>query len=114
MLTANVFVNIPVKSIAKAYTYRVPEELAFLSAGWRVLAPDHRGAGWSSVPGGGYDKAQLAADLLEVLAALGVHHADVVGHDWGSAVSWWLAGHYPDRESSIPDAQRTRSSRSRM
>ena len=27
MKTADVFVNIPVKSIARAYTYRVPEEL---------------------------------------------------------------------------------------
>ena len=28
MKTADVFVNIPVKSIARAYTYRVPQELA--------------------------------------------------------------------------------------
>ena len=39
LLTANVFVNIPVKSIAKAYTYQVPESLAFVSAGWRVFVP---------------------------------------------------------------------------
>lgn len=39
MLTADVFVNIPVKSIAKAYTYRVPDTLSFLRAGWRVLVP---------------------------------------------------------------------------
>ena len=39
MLTADVFVNIPVKSIAKAYTYRVPAELAQIGTGWRVLVP---------------------------------------------------------------------------
>ncbi len=39
MLTADVFVNLPVKSIAKAYTYSIPEELSFLSAGWRVFVP---------------------------------------------------------------------------
>ena len=39
MLTASVFVNIPVKSIAKAYTYSVPAELSFLEAGWRVFVP---------------------------------------------------------------------------
>ena len=39
LLTADVFVNIPVKSIAKAYTYRVPEELREIGAGWRVLVP---------------------------------------------------------------------------
>ena len=39
MLTASVFVNIPVKSIAKAYTYSVPAELSYLEAGWRVFVP---------------------------------------------------------------------------
>lgn len=39
MLTAQVFVNIPVKSIAKAYTYRVPETLSHVGVGWRVLVP---------------------------------------------------------------------------
>ncbi len=39
MLTASVFVNIPVKSIAKAYTYRVPVELSYVGAGWRVFVP---------------------------------------------------------------------------
>jgi Primosomal protein N'' (replication factor Y) - superfamily II helicase len=36
---ANVFVNIPVKSIAKAYSYEIPAELSFLEAGWRVFVP---------------------------------------------------------------------------
>lgn len=39
MRRAEVFVNIPVKSIAKAYSYAVPDELAFLAAGWRVFVP---------------------------------------------------------------------------
>ncbi|MGN0938478.1 MAG: primosomal protein N' [Selenomonas sp.] len=39
MLTAQVFVNVPVKSIAKPYTYRVPDTLAQVGAGWRVLVP---------------------------------------------------------------------------
>ena len=39
MLTANVFVNIPVKSIAQAYTYRVPDDLSFVGVGWRVFVP---------------------------------------------------------------------------
>ena len=39
MKTADVFVNIPVKSIARAYTYRVPEELSKIEAGWRVFVP---------------------------------------------------------------------------
>lgn len=39
MKTADVFVNIPVKSIARAYTYRVPDSLAQIEAGWRVFVP---------------------------------------------------------------------------
>ena len=39
MRRAEVFVNIPVKSIAKAYSYAVPDELSFLAAGWRVFVP---------------------------------------------------------------------------
>ena len=39
MRRAEVFVNIPVKSIAKAYSYAVPDALSFLAAGWRVLVP---------------------------------------------------------------------------
>ena len=39
MLTADVFVNIPVKSIARAYTYHIPEALAQIGMGWRVFVP---------------------------------------------------------------------------
>lgn len=31
--------NLPVKSIAKAYSYHVPDELSFVAAGWRVFVP---------------------------------------------------------------------------
>ena len=39
MLRAEVFVNIPVKRIAHAYSYRVPEAFSFVRAGWRVVVP---------------------------------------------------------------------------
>ena len=39
MQIADVYINIPVKSIAQAFSYRVPESLEKLSAGWRVLVP---------------------------------------------------------------------------
>ena len=39
MRRAEVFVNIPVKSIAKAYSYAVPDEMSSLAAGWRVFVP---------------------------------------------------------------------------
>ncbi len=39
MKKAEVFVNIPVKRVAQAYSYRVPENLACVDAGWRVVVP---------------------------------------------------------------------------
>ncbi len=39
MRLAEVFVNIPVKSIAKAYSYVIPDTLSFIRTGWRVLVP---------------------------------------------------------------------------
>ena len=39
MTVADVYINIPVKSIARAFTYVVPAALAQLDAGWRVFVP---------------------------------------------------------------------------
>src|SRR4030095_1957651 len=45
-----------------------------------IVAPDLRGLGLSSKPDGGYDKKNQAADVVEVLDALGGRTADVVTH----------------------------------
>lgn len=39
MLVADVYVNLPLKSIASAYSYHVPEAFSFLCSGWRVFVP---------------------------------------------------------------------------
>lgn len=36
---AEVFVNIPVKTVAKAYTYLIPPEFEHITPGWRVIVP---------------------------------------------------------------------------
>lgn len=76
--------------------HRVMGPLA--ASGLRVLAPDLRGAGWTEVTTGGYDKEQLASDLLELLDALGIErvHA-VVGHDWGGWTAQLAALRAPQR-----------------
>jgi len=38
---ADVYVNLPVKSIAQAYSYIIPDDKLFLDAGWRVVVPFH-------------------------------------------------------------------------
>lgn len=50
----------------------------------RVIAPDLRGHGWTERPAGGYDKDQLATDLLALLDALGLDAVTWIGHDWGA------------------------------
>ena len=39
MTVADVYINIPVKSIAQEFTYRLPESLAQVTTGWRVFVP---------------------------------------------------------------------------
>ena len=50
---------------------------------YRVIVPDLRGLGWTEAPTGGYDKEQLATDLLAVLDALNLEQVTWVGHDSG-------------------------------
>jgi pimeloyl-ACP methyl ester carboxylesterase len=63
----------------------------------RVIAPDLRGFGWSEVPERGYEKAQLARDVIALLDELGVGEVTVAGHDWGGYVGFLLAMQDPDR-----------------
>jgi len=68
----------------RLWRYQAP---ALLAAGYRVIAPDMRGYGESDAPHGtrAYAVAELVADLVGVLDALGVEHVKLVGHDWGAA-----------------------------
>lgn len=38
-MLANIFVNIPVKSIDKSFTYRIPPIFSYIGVGWRVIVP---------------------------------------------------------------------------
>lgn len=54
-----------------------------LAPSYRMVMPDLRGHGWTEAPSDGYDKEQLATDLLQTLDALGLDEVGLVGHDWG-------------------------------
>ena len=71
---------------------------ALAAAGFRVLAPDQRGIGLTSKPEGtaAYRIDLLAADIVAIIKALGHERAQVVGHDWGGAVAWYLAAHHAE------------------
>ncbi|MBV6824651.1 alpha/beta fold hydrolase [Pseudomonas sp. PD9R] len=60
-----------------------------------VVVPDLRGMGLSSLPESGYDKKTQAGDIRGVLAALGIEHSVVVGHDIGTMVAFAYASRYP-------------------
>jgi pimeloyl-ACP methyl ester carboxylesterase len=63
----------------------------------RVIAPDFRGFGWSEVPDDGYEKPQLARDMIALLDALGIDQVTIAGHDWGGYVGFLLALEHPER-----------------
>ena len=71
--------------------------------GMRVLAPDQRGYSPGARPTerSAYALPELVADVLALLDTAGVDAAHVVGHDWGGAVAWALAGRHPDRVLSM-------------
>lgn len=73
---------------------------ALAAAGYRVVAPNQRGYA-GSVRDGSYATADLAADVIAMLDAVGAERAVVVGHDWGGAVAWTVAHLYPGRVSAL-------------
>lgn len=72
---------------------------ALATAGYRAVAFDQRGYSPGARPEGveHYRLEHLVADVLAVADELGAHRSHVVGHDWGGAVAWLLAAHYPQR-----------------
>ena len=76
---------------------------ALRAAGLRVVAPDQRGYSPGARPADVHDyrMAALVADAVAVLDAVGADRAHVVGHDWGAAVAWQLAGRHPERVRTL-------------
>lgn len=64
---------------------------------YRVIAPDLRGYGLSDKPQDGYSKRSMAADIVELLDALDIDRAHVVGHDRGARVAHRFALDHLDR-----------------
>jgi pimeloyl-ACP methyl ester carboxylesterase len=67
------------------------------AAGHRAIAMDLRGFGWSDAPPGGYEKENLATDVLAVLDELGLERVKLVGHDWGGWIGFLLCLRAPER-----------------
>lgn len=67
----------------------------------RHIVPDLRGHGRSSAGQGAFTSRTLVQDLVELLDALGVHQAVVVGHSMGGALASALAADRRDLVSSL-------------
>ena len=76
---------------------------AFAADGWRCVAPDLRGFGFSSAPAAtdAYAIREVVADMAELHDHLGGRPAIWIGHDWGSAVAGAVAAHQPGRSRGV-------------
>ncbi|HWF31162.1 MAG TPA: alpha/beta hydrolase [Solirubrobacteraceae bacterium] len=86
--------------LAYSWRHQIP---ALAAAGFRVVAPDMRGFGRSSLPREveSYDVVTLCADMTGLLDQLGEQSAIFVGHDWGANVVWQLALQQPQRVRAV-------------
>ena len=69
-----------------------------VQAGYRVWIPDQRGYNESEKPPDidSYHINILADDVCGLISSTGNQKVTLLGHDWGGAVSWWLAHRNPD------------------
>jgi pimeloyl-ACP methyl ester carboxylesterase len=80
-----------------------PVASALAKAGHRVLAPDQRGYSPDARPTARspYTLSQLAGDVLALADAAGAERFHLVGHDWGAALAWYIAGRHSRRLISL-------------
>ena len=71
--------------------------LPALTEHYRCIVPDLRGLGWSDAPASGYEKTELADDVVALLDALGLQKVRLMGHDWGAFTTVLIAQRAPER-----------------
>jgi pimeloyl-ACP methyl ester carboxylesterase len=68
-----------------------------LARHFRVICPDLRGLGWSDAPARGYEKENLARDVVNLLDMLGLERVKLAGHDWGGWAGFLICLRHPER-----------------
>src|SRR3954454_13636936 len=73
------------------------------AAGLRTYAPDQLGSSPGARPldVDGYALTNLVQVTADLMTAMDVPVAHVVGHDWGANVAWGLAAWHPDRVRTL-------------
>lgn len=76
---------------------------ALAAAGYRAVAPDQRGYSPGARPAAveSYRNAALVADVVGFADALGAERFHLVGHDWGGAIAWQVAGRHAERLATL-------------
>ncbi|WP_329117803.1 alpha/beta fold hydrolase [Streptomyces sp. NBC_01465] len=75
-----------------------PQFTALVDAGYRVVRPDFHGFGQSPLPDRRHNDAE---DVLELLDALGVEQAALIGSSYGGQIAVEIAARRPDRVSAL-------------
>lgn len=83
-----------------SWRYQIP---ALAEAGLRPIVPDLRGYGGSDKPEPieDYGLLTLVDDLVGLLDGLDIQQAALVGHDWGSIITWTTALLHPERVARL-------------
>lgn len=68
-----------------------------VTAGYRVIAFDNRGFGFSEQPAHGYHNADYVRLVVALLDSLGISSAVLVGHSMGGTIAAEVALTHPDR-----------------
>ena len=82
-----------------SYAWRLVQPL--LAHDFTVIAPDIRGAGHTTKSAAGYDADNIADDLHQLVAALGLTDVFLVGHDWGAVWAYHYAAQPPQEVAGL-------------
>jgi len=81
--------------------YMWRRQIPSLAKHFRVICPDMRGFGWSDAPRDGYEKEQLATDVVVLLDAIGIDRFKLMGHDWGGWLGFLIAMRHSQRVTRL-------------
>ncbi|MEE8170341.1 MAG: alpha/beta hydrolase [Phycisphaerae bacterium] len=84
-------------TMAVWYTHVLPA----LAENFRVTMYDLRGHGYTELTRGGYDSANMTADLMALMDHVGIKQARLVGHSYGGAIALHAAALAPKRFAGV-------------
>lgn len=82
------------------WRYQIP---VLLEAGFRVIAPDLKGYGDAPKPQevSMYTIPILVGEIMTIIGNLQIDKFNLVGHDWGAALSWVIASSQPEKVNKL-------------